>query len=79
MKAQSNTIVKQIADESQAELLQLIEQESFRTMCIDIAKKMGVSSDLWNNDRTFRMAFYGHMAIQYQNLILTLTPGSVRA
>jgi hypothetical protein len=63
----ANTIVKQIADESQAELLELIEQESFRTICIEIAKKMGVPSNLWNNDTTFRMAFYGHMAIQYIN------------
>ena len=60
--------IETIANEFQAELLEIIEQESFRTMCIDIAKKMGVPADLWNNDRTFRMAFYGHMAIQYQNL-----------
>jgi hypothetical protein len=64
MTTQYTTEVNNMINETEANIMQVIENEDFRSAVAETAKAMGVPADLWNNDTTFRMAFYAYAANQ---------------
>jgi len=63
---------QEIMNECMNEVNNLIENASFRQMVTEIAYKMGITAEEWNNDAKLRVSMYGQCATQCLRLKQTI-------
>lgn len=45
----------------------LIENQNFIKLCIELVKKIGISSDEWNNNKSFYLMYFANEYCKLEN------------